>query len=313
VLNGKTSSSQGEFGALYTRIIDMAARGQITKPNGQVYSELTLKAWKMNRARITDIIGRKSVDDITIADVREFTVYANRYNMARNYIAVHMKNWKNALGIMHKMGLSSNTIYTHKDFKPHYEQVAKMYLTEDEVKIIENFDLSDSRYLDGVRDRWLLMYYTGLRVSDARLLSMKDFDTKHITIMNKKTGKVVVIPIHPVVRDIITKWNGLPPNYAEAPINRELKTIGRLSGLNAKFTYKETRGGKSESYTKCKWELLTAHTGRRSAVSNMIKNGISHDMAGDMVGMNAKTWNVYNRLTPQDKANELSGNKFFNQ
>ena len=311
ILSGKSVSQDGSFATLYARIINMASRGEITKPDGTRYSDLTIRAWVMNKSVILKYIGNIQVSEIGLSHLRTFVTQMNHLAKAKNYIAVHIKNFKNALGIMHRIGLSQNTIYQSPEFRPKYEQVDKMYLTDTEVALLGNLDLSHSKYLDTIRDFWMVMYYTGLRISDAKSLNKSHIRGQYIEIMNKKTGKVVVIPIHPVLKQIISKYNGFPQAYAEAPINREMKHIGKICGLTDKFTYKETRGGIHESYTCEKWELLSCHTARRSTTTNLIKSGVTHEIAGDMLGMSARTFGIYNRLSARDKAGVLKDNPFF--
>ncbi len=311
ILSGKEPVTGSMFGQLYKDIITMAGRGAITKKDATLYSDLTLKSWTMNRKLILDTIGDMPVDAITMDHVRQFISTLNRGGKAKNYLGVHIKCFKNALKYMHRLGMSSNDIYLNPDFVPRYEQVDKMYLTTDEINRLESFDLGHNRYLDSVRDRWLVMYYTGLRVSDAKKLTIKHIQGDRIRLMNQKTGKVVVIPVHPKLRAIIEKHNGLPPNYSEQPINREIKVIGRMAGITAKFTYKETRGGMASEITKEKWELLSCHAARRSATTNLIKQGATHEIAGSMLGMTVRTFNIYNRLSADDKADKLMENGFY--
>jgi integrase len=312
IISGKGAVTGAMFGQLYLDLIRKAERGEVLNPrNGARMAPLTIQSWVINRRMVLEIIGDIPVDAITIDHVRQFISSLSARGRSKNGSGVHIKGFKTALSWLHRLGMSNNVIHTHPEFRPKWEYVDKMYLTSDEVRRIESFDLSHNHYLDCVRDRWMVMYYTGLRVGDAQKLTLNHIQGDRIRLMNQKTGKVVVIPLHPRLKAIIDKHDGLPPNYSEQPINREIKVVGRMAGITAKFTYKETRSGVAQEVTKEKWELLSCHTARRSATTNLIKNGATHDIAGAMLGMTAKTFGIYNRLSADDKADKLMENGFY--
>ena len=67
------------------------------------------------------------------------------------------------------------TIYlTIKDSKKLEKVKKKVYLTKDEVKLIENVELIPR--LDRVRDCFLLMCYLGLRISDLKSVNKSNID-----------------------------------------------------------------------------------------------------------------------------------------
>lgn len=89
----------------------------------------------------------------------------------------------------------------------------------------------------------------------------------------KKTGKLMTIPIHSKVLQILEKRNGnFPRSISDQRYNDYIKEVCKLSKLT-----KKVRGGKlletdngnrkvSGDYPK--WELVTSHIGRRSFSSN---------------------------------------------
>jgi len=312
ILSGKDSSGLG-FLEQYKLLIDKAEAGEILTKGNNLYSGNTTKTWRNTMHIMSQFFKNDiNVEDITIQTVEEFVSYMNRKGEAKNYIAVQIKNWKQAIKLLNKAGLSSNMVYLLEEFRPKFETVAKTYLTDEEIGKLWSFDLSGSSYLEHIRDRWLVMYCTGLRVSDNRKLILQYFDEEYISMMNAKTGKVVAIPYHPLMIDILAKYNNtLPPNLHDVCINREIKVIGKMVGLTDRFTFAETRGGVTRQVTKEKWELLTCHTARRSVTTNMQKANVPFEVGGGMLGMSRKTWDHYNKASPGDKAKVLKEHAFF--
>jgi integrase len=313
ILSGKGATTNLGFLEQYKILIDKVNNGEILTKENDTYSPNTTKTWKNTLAILKKHFPEDiCVDDITIHHVEEFVAKLNRNGEAKNYIGVQVKNWKQAMKLLHKTGVSNNLVYLLDEFKPRFEVVAKTYLTDAEVAKVLALDLSGSPYLDHIRDRWLVMYCTGLRVSDSRKLVLQYFDEDFITMMNEKTGKVVVIPFHAIMIAVLDKYNGtLPPNLHDVVINREIKIIGKMAGLIDKFTFAETRGGVTRQVTKQKWELLTCHTARRSVTTNMQKANVPFEIGGGMLGMSRKTWDHYNKATPMDKARVLKEHAFF--
>jgi integrase len=314
IVSGKSIQRDKMFSQVYLDVIRMAERGQVLNPkSGSRIAPLTIRSWVINRKLILDTIGDMPVDSITKDTLMAFMTALTNRGRSKNSVGVQVKGFKNALSWMHRLGLSVNTVFSTPEFRPKYEYVDKIYLTPDEIERIQAIDLSHKPYLAQIRDCWLVMYYTGLRVSDARKLANSDVQGDNIVVMNHKTKKVVVIPISHGLRVILDRYDGFPKMYSDQPINRDIKTVALMAKITDKFTFKVTRMGMASTQTHEKWELVSCHTARRSAATNMIRAGISHDIGGDMLGMTQKTWGIYNRLTPADKADQLRKSAFFNQ
>ena len=85
--------------------------------------------------------------------------------------------------------------------------------------------------------------YTRLSKDHIVILDGVDF----FEIESRKTGRLVTIPIHPQVRDIIETNNGaLPSRQPEQIINQNIKVLGALAGINSPVTIEQTIGGRKE-------------------------------------------------------------------
>lgn len=152
----------------------------------------------------------------------------------------------------------------------------KIYLTFNELEAIEN-QTFENDYLDNARDWLIISCYTGQRVSD-----FLRFTNEMIRIENgkslleftqKKTGKVMTVPLHTKVLQILKKRNGnFPRSISDQRYNEYIKEVCQLAGLD-----QQTQGGKQESTEHGirkvsgkypKWELVTSHIGRRSFATN---------------------------------------------
>jgi len=86
----------------------------------------------------------------------------------------------------------------------------------------------------------------------------------------------------------------------------------REIGLNDLVTYSFTKGGKLVTVTREKWELISSHTARRSAATNMYLTGRMKTFEIMKLTGHKTEQNFfrYIRLTSEDTARSISGDSF---
>jgi len=85
-----------------------------------------------------------------------------------------------------------------------------------------------------------------------------------------KTGEPVTVPIHPMVKQIIEKYNGVLPKAKVNQItNKELKQLASMVlAFDEEVELSITKGGQKVRQVFKKNELISTHTARRSFCSN---------------------------------------------
>lgn len=216
---------------------------------------------------------------ILIADIdesfkNEFVEYQKNNGYAQNTI-------QRELGIIktfckHARYLGLETSPQLDGLRLDKAKAEKIYLTFEELEAIEN-QIFENDYLDNARDWLIISCYTGQRVSDF-LRFKKDMirienGKSLLEFTQKKTGKVMTVPLHRKVLQILEKRNGeFPRTISDQRYNEYIKEVCQLAGLD-----QPTQGGKQEttehgirkvSGKYPKWELVTSHIGRRSFATN---------------------------------------------
>lgn len=185
------------------------------------------------------------------------------------------------------------------------EEVDNVYLSLEEYDKLYNLQLSGVR--EKARDLFLIGCYTALRVSDYSRLTFNDIRDGFIYIEQKKTKDKVVIPVHPRVLEIMRKYNGAP-SLCEQKLNQYIKDVCHLAGIteligikeNGKYTYKE------------KYLLVTSHTARRSAATNMALNGTPLRDIMQITGHKTESNLLrYIKISNEQNARRLANNPFF--
>ena len=119
-----------------------------------------------------------------------------------------------------------------------------IYLTDDELNSLENYDFSQTR-LQQVKDLFVFCCYTGLAFKEMSNLKpehiVKGFDgNKWIKMNREKTSKPLMIPLLPKALDMINKYQNeevLLPLISNQRFNSYLKEIADIVGLKKNLTH----------------------------------------------------------------------------
>lgn len=190
-----------------------------------------------------------------------------------NSVGKHIRILKLMLNEATMQGYNTSTYYNR--FHVFTEDVDTVYLNEKELQQLKDKDFAESPYLDRVRDWFLLLAWTGSRFSDLEKVGKTDIKDGFITSRQQKTNTKVTIPLHPVVLEILEKYEfNLPEPISNQRFNEYIKEVAKLAGINSIEVVTVTKGGTLETNRFEKWELISSHTGRRSFCTNMYKRGL---------------------------------------
>lgn len=171
---------------------------------------------------------------------------------------------------------------TYKSFRPTLKQVRNpvIYLTRNDISRLRIMKLS-SPYLSKVRDVFLFCCFSGLRFSDAKNLRKSDIKESHIEVTTIKTMDSVSIELNDVTRGILDKYSRVDipcgkalPCSSNQAMNKRLKIICRMAGLDDEIRITRFRGSEREDSFFPKWKLISTHTGRRTFIVQALSLGI---------------------------------------
>ncbi len=203
-----------------------------------------------------------------------FVEYLEGTGMARNTAGRKVITLKAFMNFAAADGIEVNQAYKRGVFKPPQETVEKIYLTEKELDAIYRLDLSENEGLDKVRDWFILGAWIGQRFDDWHQVRQENIDGDYLRITQGKTGARVVIPLLPMTRAILEKYDyEMPKLVANQNFNIRAKEVCRRAGIDDPVHVTSTTGGTTRTVKKEKWELVASHTCRRSFASNLyLKN-----------------------------------------
>ena len=215
-----------------------------------------------------------------------------------------------------------NTNIAYKTFKPTLKATQKkvIYLNKEELKAIVNLELEgETLYLETVRDIFLFCCFSSLRYSDASSLKWNDVKDDHIEVATVKTADSVSIEINEMMRSIIDKYQAVPgkrnnlvfPYYTNQAINRDLKKLCKLAGINEEIRVTTYKGNERIDEIKEKWELIGTHTGRKTFIVNALSRGIAPSIVMKWTGhSDYKSMKPYIDIVDSIKSSEMSKMNF---
>lgn len=234
-------------------------------------------------------------------------------NLSTNSIGKLIKNIKMWMGTAYEEGLHTNLVFKSRAFKKPVEEAETIYLDEDELHKIRTTILPN-KHLDNVRDLFLLACYTGVRSQDYIKLNNQSLINggTMLKVRTEKTDEEVIIPLHPIAKAILEKYNGTPRMISNQKFNKYIKAVCRIVGLTEMVSITRTCGGKKKTIRKPKCEFVSSHTARRSFATNAYKAGVPTLAIMAITGHRTeKVFLKYIRVSKEEHAKLTSGHEFF--
>ena len=260
--------------------------------------------------RFSDTMCLSVFTDLNEQVMEDFTYYLQGLNLMPATVKTNINRIKYLVQKAHKAGYITNAAVG--DYNVADEEAVSVFLTMREVFKIHRYSDLTPREIE-IKDYFIIGCLTALRFSDYSRLRPKNFVRNKIVIKTKKTNTPVQIPIHPIVQEIIGKYNRclpVPPSLQH--FNREIRIICKKIGIRKKVLYERIKGQKRISKLLPKYEFISSHTARRSAATNMYLSGILPFRIMLITGHKTeKSFFRYIRISRDENVKILARHKFF--
>lgn len=248
---------------------------EIKSTSIQKFKVIKSKIEKMQISRIKPYL----ISDVNDNFKTEFVRYYKANNYAQNTMQRELTFIKTFCRHARFLGLKTHPQLD--SLRLDSVKIEKIYLTIAELEKIEKIKkgkLTES--LENAKDWLIISCYCGQRVSDfmrftADMLRIENGKTL-IEFTQKKTDKIMTVPLHPKIIEILEKRNGsFPYAISDQKYNDYIKTVCEVAELTQKITGSKHLETEPESgiyrketglYRKC--DLITSHVGRRSFATN---------------------------------------------
>lgn len=223
--------------------------------------------------------------DITYTFLKDFEVYLREKGNGINTVAKHLRQLRTLVNEAINQGYIHADAYPFRKYKIKQEKGRHEFLTPDELRKLENLEVSD-RKLRHVLDAFLFCCYVGLRFSDFCQLKQSNFikvnGKKWLHFKSVKTGIELRLPLHLLFegkalaildRYCITEFASLGSN---SEVNKCLAQISEMARIKKHVTY---------------------HTARHTCATLLIHQGVPITTVQKLLGhTSVKTTEIYSEI-----------------
>lgn len=191
----------------------------------------------------------------------------------------------------------------------------KVSLTEEQLNkfykhIITGTERQIKKYTE-IRDLFILQCLVGQRIGDMQKFfngdNEMDEEAGTISIIQQKTKARAIIPLLPLAKEIISKYENKELLYykeRKSIVNEALKEVAEQAGLDEPITYEEN----GIKQTQPLYKLLHTHTARHTFITILCRKGIPKETVIIATGHEDTKMidKVYSHLNSKDKAKKVS-------
>lgn len=253
----------------------------------QIYDAVsTVKRYRVVYNHLQTFLGAKGArfgfNDVTAEFYNSWIDYFfNTAELTNNTVGRHVEmfkcflHWATDKG--HNSSLQYRKLFKRGDFEREATTIA---LTDEELRRIENLDLSDDPRLNNVRDLFVIGCLTGMRYSDVSGIKAEHIQDGFIRIHVTKTTETLAIPLTPRLKRVLDNYH---PDYAFRPISSQkmndyLKEVARLAELNDPVETIRYKGGERVATIRPKHEVLSTHAARRTFITLSLQKKVQPEI-----------------------------------
>lgn len=236
--------------------------------------------------------------DITYTFLKDFEVYLREKGNGINTVAKHLRQLRTLVNEAINQGYIHADAYPFRKFKIKQEKGRHEFLTPDELKKLENLEVSD-RKLRHVLDAFLFCCYVGLRYSDFCQLTPANFirvnGKRWLHFKSIKTGIELRLPLHLLFEGkalaILDKYNiaEFASLGSNSEVNKCLAQITMMARIKKHITY---------------------HTARHTCATLLIHQGVPITTVQRLLGhTSVKTTEIYSEILSNTIVRDLKAVK----
>lgn len=236
--------------------------------------------------------------DITYSFLKDFEVYLREKGNGINTVAKHLRQLRTLVNEAINQGYIHADAYPFRKFKIKQEKGRHEFLTPDELKKLENLEISDKK-LRHVLDAFLFCCYVGLRYSDFCQLTPANFirvnGKKWLHFKSIKTGIELRLPLHLLFEgkalSILDRYNiaEFASLGSNSEVNKALSVIAGMARIKKHVTY---------------------HTARHTCATLLIHQGVPITTVQKLLGhTSVKTTEIYSEILSNTIVRDLKAVK----
>ncbi|KQT20290.1 integrase [Chryseobacterium sp. Leaf404] len=279
---------------------------------GNSISNSTLKRYKCNKNLLEDF-ERYSKVKISLGK------FDNKlYNKFLKYCIEEKKHSANTLhrnvGLLKTFLLwALNKKYTYNNNFIAFKKPAKFTTDEialnyEQVELIYNYNLSENKRLEKVRDLFVFGCTTGMRFGNYSTISRSDVDGNFIRVIDLKSkSKNLAIPLNSISKSILEKYDYNLPSITNQKMNEYIKEVFKKLEFTDEIKKTMKYGDELVDQKAEFWTRISSHTARRSFITIMKNKRVPDKVIMSYTGHTSlEVFNAYYRPSEDDKINYMN-------
>lgn len=296
----------------FFEVYDLFLQGKKNDKSGEANSETTIKRYSYNKTLLLEF--EKHIK----TQIHFKTINEAFYNSLINYCVTIKKHSVNTLS--RNIGLfktfmywAFDNSYTYKDDFKKFKNIKKelteeIALTLDQVKEVYEYDFSNNKRLERVRDLFVFGCATGMRYSNYSLVAKSDIYNNQIHVRDKKnTDKQITIPLNDFSKSILEKYDYDLPLIANQKFNDYIKEVFKELDYTQSIKKSSKIGNKVIEKIVPLYQRISSHTSRRSFITIMKNKKIPDKVIMSYTGHRSlEVFNKYYKPNQEEKVDFMN-------
>lgn len=304
----KKITVKSDFFRIYQEFLDEKENDY----TGNSISNSTLKRYKCNKNLLEDFESNSKVK-ISLGK------FDNKlYNKFLKYCIEEKKHSANTLhrnvGLLKTFLLwALNKKYTYNNNFIAFKKPAKFTTDEialnyEQVELIYNYNLSENKRLEKVRDLFVFGCTTGMRFGNYSTISRSDVDGNFIRVIDLKSkSKNLAIPLNSISKSILEKYDYNLPSITNQKMNEYIKEVFKKLEFTDEIKKTMKYGDELVDQKAEFWTRISSHTARRSFITIMKNKRVPDKVIMSYTGHTSlEVFNAYYRPSEDDKINYMN-------
>ncbi|WP_445432316.1 tyrosine-type recombinase/integrase [Chryseobacterium indoltheticum] len=304
----KKITVKSDFFRIYREFLDEKENDY----TGNSISNSTLKRYKCNKNLLEDFESNCKVK-ITLGKFDD-----KLYNKFLKYCIEEKKHSANTLhrnvGLLKTFLLwALNKKYTYNNNFITFKKPAKFTTDEialnyEQVELIYNYDFSNNKRLERVRDLFVFGCTTGMRFGNYSTISRSDVDGNFIRVIDLKSkSKNLAIPLNSISKSILEKYDYNLPSITNQKMNEYIKEVFKKLEFTDEIKKTMKYGDELVDHKAEFWTRISSHTARRSFITIMKNKRVPDKVIMSYTGHTSlEVFNAYYRPSEDDKINYMN-------
>ncbi|RXM40430.1 integrase [Chryseobacterium sp. CH21] len=279
---------------------------------GNLISNSTLKRYKCNKTLLEEFencykvkVSLGKFDDKLYNKFLKYCIEEKKHSANTLHRNVGLLKTFLLWALNKKYTYNNNFIAFKKPAKFTTDEIALNY---DQVEFIYNYDLSENKRLEKVRDLFIFGCTTGMRFGNYSTISRSDVDGDFIRVIDLKSrSKSLAIPLNSISKSILEKYDFNLPSITNQKMNEYIKEVFKKLEFTDEIKKTMKYGDELVDLKAEFWTRISSHTARRSFITIMKNKRVPDKVIMSYTGHTSlEVFNAYYRPSEEDKINYMN-------